>query len=67
MILLGRSRLLRASRVPAGDRAHGLANPFAGATEEGFTIEEADFQIAVLDADRAGLLAGDVRWHPAFG
>jgi putative acetyltransferase len=46
---------------------HGLANPFAGETDEGFMIEEDDFQIAVLDADRARGLAGDVRWHPAFG
>jgi predicted N-acetyltransferase YhbS len=46
---------------------HGLANPFAGETDEGFTIEEGDFQIAVLDEDRARRLAGNVRWHPAFG
>ena len=45
----------------------GLANPFAGAHEEGFVIEEADFQVAVLDDERAAKLAGEVRWHPAFG
>jgi len=45
----------------------GLANPFAGTTEDGFTIEEEDFQIAVLDRARAAGLAGVVRWHPAFG
>jgi len=45
----------------------GLANPFAGATEGGFTIAEEDFQIAILDPTRASGLAGVVRWHPAFG
>jgi putative acetyltransferase len=45
----------------------GLANPFAGAHEDGFVIEEHDFQVAVLDAERAAKLAGEVRWHPAFG
>ncbi len=30
-------------------------------------IEEHDFQVEVLDPDRAGRLAGKVRWHPAFG
>lgn len=46
---------------------HGLANPFAGVTDGGFTIEEGHFQIAVLDADRVARFGGDVRWHPAFG
>lgn len=45
----------------------GLRNPFAGVTEEGFEIEEEDFQIAILDAVRAASLAGEVRWHPSFG
>jgi len=47
--------------------ALGLANPFAGAHEEGFEIEEEDFQVAVLDDERTAKLAGEVRWHPAFG
>jgi predicted N-acetyltransferase YhbS len=45
----------------------GLRNPFAGTTEDGSRIEEEDFQIAVIDETRASTLAGDVRWHPAFG
>ena len=45
----------------------GLRNPFAGPHESGFVIEEEDFQIAVLDDERAANLSGDVRWHPAFG
>lgn len=45
---------------------HGLRNPFAGPQPDGFVIEEEDFQIAVLDADRVARLAGEVRWHPAF-
>ena len=45
----------------------GLANPFAGAHEEGFVIEERDFQVAVLDPERAARVAGEVRWHSAFG
>jgi putative acetyltransferase len=45
----------------------GLANPFAGAQEDGFVIEEPDFQVAVLDDERVARLAGEVRWHPAFG
>ncbi|MEP6759521.1 MAG: N-acetyltransferase [Actinomycetota bacterium] len=43
----------------------GLRNPFAGVMEDGFEIPEEDFQIAMLDPTRQ--LAGDVRWHPAFG
>jgi putative acetyltransferase len=46
---------------------HGLANPYAGRTEGALTIAEEDFQIAVLDPARAARLAGEVRWHPAFG
>lgn len=45
---------------------YGLKNPYAGTTESGFVIAEEDFMLASLD-DRAGALAGDVRWHPAFG
>ena len=45
----------------------GLRNPFAGELESGFVIAEEDFQIAVLDERREGLLAGEVRWHRAFG
>ncbi len=45
---------------------HGLGNPF-GTTEDGFEFPEEDFQIAVLDLARAQALAGDVRWHAAFG
>jgi len=43
---------------------YGLRNPF-GVMEDGFEFPEEDFQIAVLDPNRP--LAGDVRWHPAFG
>jgi predicted N-acetyltransferase YhbS len=50
---------------PAG--RYGLANPFAGLGEGDFVIAEGDFQIAVLDPDRVRPLAGEVRWHPAFG
>jgi putative acetyltransferase len=45
----------------------GLRNPFAGVTENGFEIAEEDLQIAILDAERVAAMAGDVRWHPAFG
>ncbi|MGZ8630082.1 MAG: GNAT family N-acetyltransferase [Actinomycetota bacterium] len=51
--------------VPAS--RYGLRNPFAGVAETGFVIAEEDFQIAALDERRAALLAGEVRWHPAFG
>ena len=47
--------------------SYGLDNPFSGATEDGFEIGEEDFQIAVLDPVRAQALAGEVRWHVAFG
>lgn len=46
---------------------HGLANPFAGIAEGDFVIAEEDFQIAVLAPERVATLAGEVRWHPAFG
>ena len=46
---------------------YGLTNPFAGVTEGGFVIAEEDLQLAVLDPDRVASLAGEVRWHPAFG
>jgi putative acetyltransferase len=45
----------------------GLRNPYAGTTDEGFTIAEEDFQIAVLDPAAAEGFRGAVRWHPAFG
>ena len=44
---------------------HGLANPFAGETEDGFRVDEEDFQIVVLE--QGARLEGEVRWHPAFG
>ena len=44
----------------------GLRNPFTGVTDTGFVIAKEDFMIAPLD-DRAQALAGEVRWHPAFG
>jgi putative acetyltransferase len=45
---------------------YGLRNPF-GVMEDDFEFPEEDFQIAVLDIARVTSLAGDVRWHPAFG
>jgi putative acetyltransferase len=45
---------------------YGLANPFAGVGSDGFVIAEEDFMILPLD-DRVHSLAGNVRWHPAFG
>jgi len=44
--------------------AFGLANPFAGVRPDGFEIAEEDFMVARLGEAR---LAGEVRWHPAFG
>jgi putative acetyltransferase len=44
----------------------GLRNPFAGNTEHGFTILEEDFMLVPL-SDAVADLAGEVRWHPAFG
>jgi putative acetyltransferase len=47
-------------------KSYGLDNPFPD-MEDGFEFPEGDFQIAVLDHARAQVLAGDVRWHAAFG
>jgi predicted N-acetyltransferase YhbS len=44
----------------------GLRNPFTGTTQDGFEIAEEDFMLIPLD-DSAQTLAGDVRWHLAFG
>ncbi len=65
VVLLGSPAYYGARGFEPASR-YGLHNPFAGPMEDGFVIEEEDFQIAVLDAGRAGHLAGDVRWHPAF-
>ena len=46
---------------------YGLRSPYSGTQDDGFVIEEGDFQIAALDEERARCLTGDVRWHPAFG
>jgi len=46
-------------------RPLGLRNPFAGVTATGFAIREEDLQLVRLDG--AVALAGEVRWHPAFG
>ncbi len=45
---------------------YGLRNPFAGVQTDAFVIAEEDFMILPLDG-RAHSLAGNVRWHPAFG
>jgi putative acetyltransferase len=47
--------------------ALGWANPYAGVDMGDFVVVEEDFQVAVLDRDRAEALAGRVAWHPAFG
>jgi putative acetyltransferase len=65
VILLGDPGFYGRLGFAPGSR-HGLRNPYAGRTEDGFTIEEEDFQVAVLD-EREGSLTGEVRWHPAFG
>jgi putative acetyltransferase len=44
--------------------AFGLSNPYAGVRPDGFEIAEEDFMVARLGEAR---LAGEVRWHPAFG
>jgi putative acetyltransferase len=44
--------------------ALGLANPYAGVRPDGFEIAEEDFMVAMLADAR---LAGQLRWHPAFG
>jgi len=65
VILLGSPALYpRFGFEPAS--AHDLRNPFAGVTEDGFTIDEDDFMIAPL-GDGELSLHGEVRWHPAFG
>jgi putative acetyltransferase len=42
----------------------GLSNPFTGVDAGGFEIAEEDFMITTLGDV---VLAGEVRWHPAFG
>jgi putative acetyltransferase len=64
VILLG-SPAFYGSRGFVPGSTFGLRNPFAGVMEDGFAIDEADFQVAVL-ADPAPGLAGEVRWDPAF-
>lgn len=44
--------------------ALGLSNPFASVRPDGFEIAEEDFMVAVFAEEP---LAGEVRWHPAFG
>ena len=46
---------------------YGLRSPYAGTEEEISEIEAEAFQIAPVDEERAERLAGDVRWHAAFG
>ncbi len=66
VILLGSPEYYgRLGFVPGS--AYGLANPFAGHVEDGSSIAEEDFQIAVLDQERVRGLVGHVRWHPSFG
>ena len=65
VILLGDPHLYpKFGFLPAS--GFGLRNPFAGVQEGELVIAEEDFMILPLD-ERAGRLAGDVRWHPAFG
>jgi len=65
VVLLGDPDLYgRFGFLPAAQ--FGLRNPFAGDDSHGFVIREEDFMLAPLDA-RAQHLAGEVRWHPAFG
>ncbi|MGH2539278.1 MAG: GNAT family N-acetyltransferase [Actinomycetota bacterium] len=66
VILLGAPSCYgRLGFVPA--LGYGLRNPFAGVLEDGFVIEEEDFQITVLVETPAASLGGEVRWHRAFG
>ncbi|MDH4111151.1 MAG: N-acetyltransferase [Actinomycetota bacterium] len=66
VILLGEPAYYgRLGFVPAS--RFGLRDPFAGRDDGGPVVDEGFFQIALLDEDSAGLLAGEVRWHPAFG
>jgi hypothetical protein len=39
---------------------------FTGVQPDGFVVAEGDFMILPLDG-RAAALAGEVRWHLAFG
>jgi predicted N-acetyltransferase YhbS len=65
VILLGDPLLYpRFGYLPAAD--FGLRNPFAGVREGDLVVAEEDFMILPLD-ERARDLAGDVRWHAAFG
>jgi putative acetyltransferase len=48
-------------------RRYGLANPFAGLGDGDLVMAEEGFQVAVLDPGGVRALAGEVRWHPAFG
>lgn len=65
VILLGDPRLYpRFGYLPAS--GFGLHNPFAGVREGDLVIREEDFMVLPL-SERADGLAGDVRWHPAFG
>ena len=67
VILLGdpSTTTVRSGSCPR--RATGCGTRSRGMQEEDFVIAEEDFQIAVLDEARAARLAGEVRWHPAFG
>jgi putative acetyltransferase len=65
MILLGDPRLYPRFGFQPASR-YGLQNPFAGVQVDGSVIAEEDFMILLLD-DRISALAGQVRWHPAFG
>jgi putative acetyltransferase len=65
MILLDDPRLYPRFGFQPASR-YGLENPFAGVQADGFVIAEEDFMILPLD-DRISALAGQVRWHPAFG
>ena len=44
----------------------GIRNPFAGAHEHGFVVQEDDFMIVTLVHPEPSF-AGASRWHPAFG
>ena len=65
VILLGDPRLYPKFGYEPASR-FGLRNPFTGVQPDGFEIAEEDFMILPLDG-RAAELAGEVRWHPAFG
>ena len=44
--------------------ALGLSNPFVGVRPDGFEIAAEHFMVAMLEDVP---IAGEVRWHPAFG